>query len=250
MVLDKKYQKKDWSRRPLSEEMLAYAARDVLYLIPLWKILTQRLKAKNRMAWVAEECRNISIARPVPETVRPLFLKVKGSGRLNRRSLAVLESLLEMRLEIARKKDLPPFKVISPGALIRLAEEKPAYFKALKRSGILSEKQLAMYAEAVCSAVQKALDMTNDNLPVYPREKRTPMSREVCLRVNALKQWRETAAQQIGIDSGFILPNALAIGIARQNPQTVGQLDEICEMKDWQKKTFGGEIIEVLNGVF
>ena len=246
--LDKKYQKKDWSRRPLSEEMLTYAARDVLYLIPLWEILTKRLKAKKRMAWVEEECHNTSMARPAPESERPLFVKVKGSGRLSRRSLAVLESLLETRLEIARKKDLPPFKIFSPAALIRLAEEKPAHRKALGRTGILSEKQMTMYAEAVCSAIQKAIAVADADLPVYPREKRSPLSRKACLRVDALKQWRETAAGKTGIDPGLLLPNALAIGIARENPQTIGQLEKICEMKDWQKKTFGPQIIEVLNG--
>ena len=106
---------------------------------------------------------------------------------------------------------------------------------------------MSMYAEPVCDAIQKALALADEDLPVYPREKRTPLSRKASLRVNALKQWRESAAEKIGIDSGIILPNALAISIARENPQTVGQLDKICEMKDWQKKTFGREIITVLN---
>ena len=165
VTLDKKYQKKDWSRRPLSEEMLTYAARDVLYLIPLHAILKKQLEAKQRTAWVDEECRNISIARPAPDTGRPLFLKVKGTGRLSRRSLAVMEKLLEARLDIARRKDLPPFKILSPGALIRLAEEKPAQRKALKRSGILSEKQMSMYAEPVCDAIQKALALADEISP-------------------------------------------------------------------------------------
>jgi ribonuclease D len=34
--LDKKYQKKDWSIRPLPEEMIAYAADDVRYLVDLY----------------------------------------------------------------------------------------------------------------------------------------------------------------------------------------------------------------------
>ncbi len=247
VTLDKKYQKKDWSRRPLSDEMLEYAARDVLYLIPLWKIIKKQLAQKKRSAWVAEECRLISLARPAPENGQPLFVKVKGSGRLDRRSLAVLENLLKKRLEIAERKNLPPFKVIGNKTLIGLAEEKPRHRNALRRSQLLSDKQMAMYAEPVCRAIQKGLDLKEADLPVYPRQKRSPLSRKAAQRVDALKQWRETAAAEHAMDAGLILPNALAITIAREKPQTVRQLDAIAEMKKWQKKTFGRDIVAIVN---
>lgn len=246
VTLDKKYQKKDWSRRPLSGGMLAYAARDVLYLIPLWRHLSGELEKLRRTAWAEEECRLISAARPAPENGQPLFKKVKGAGRLDRRSLAVLESLLKKRLDIARKKDLPPFKVFNPTTLLRLAEEKPANQNALRRSKILSDKQMSMYGESVCRAIKKALEIKDHDLPFYPREKRKPLSRKAALRLNALKQWREETAESLKIDAGLILPNALASRVARENPQTRQALDNIDELKEWQKKTFGEEIIKVL----
>ncbi len=55
--LDKKYQKKDWSQRPLSDEMLAYAANDVLFLVQLGKTLEKELEEKGRLSWVHEENR-------------------------------------------------------------------------------------------------------------------------------------------------------------------------------------------------
>ena len=246
ITLDKKYQKKNWSQRPLPPEMLAYAARDVLYLIPLWTILKQRLREKQRTAWVDEECRLISIARPAADDDRPLFLKVKGSGRLDRRGLAVLENLLKKRLEIARRKDLPPFKILSNTALMRLAEERPGDPRALKRSKILSEKQLSMYADPVCQAIGKALAASDGALPVYPRQRQAPLSRKASLRVDALKQWREVAAGKIEMDASLILPNALVIDIARKKPQDLAQLDNVAEMKQWQKDVFGQEIVDVV----
>lgn len=248
-TLDKKYQKKDWSQRPLSPEMLEYAAGDVLYLIPLWTFLKNRLQQQNRTTWVEEECRMISLARQWSENSNPLFLKVKGSGRLDQRGLAVLENLLRKRLEIARKKDLPPFKIFSNTALIRLAEEKPASRKALQQSGILSQKQGSMYAEPVWRAIQEALGISHKDLPVYPREKRSPLSRKASLRVSALKQWRETTSGKLALDASLILSNSLAIGIARENPRSLNQLDKICDMKEWQKKEFGEEIVKVLNSL-
>lgn len=246
-TLDKKYQKKDWSQRPLSGGMLEYAARDVLYLIPLWKILTEQVERKRRTAWVAEECRLISLARYAEENGDPLFMKIKGAGRLDRRSLAVLEELLKKRRDIAGKKDLPPFKVMGNTVLMMLAEEKPSSREALRRTGILSAKQESMYGEPVCRAIQTALETGDTDLPVYPREKRAPLSRKASLRVDALKRWREITAEALAMDAGLILPNALAVGIARDNPRTVEELDRIDGMKEWQKQAFGRDVVAILN---
>jgi ribonuclease D len=189
----------------------------------------------------------ISMFRCLPGNGQPLFLKVKGAGRLDRRGLAVLENLLQKRVDIARKRDLPPFKIIGNTALIRLAEEKPASRNALKQSRILSDKQVAMYAEPVCLAIREALEKNEDALPVYPREKHKPLSRKATLRVDALRKWREATAARLAMDPGLILPNALAIGIARENPQALQQLDRVAEMKEWQKKEFGEEIVRILS---
>ena len=109
VLLEKKFQKKDWSQRPLPQDMVAYAADDVRYLITLAKRIESELAEKGRLDWVLEECEALSNVRPEPANERPLFLRLKGSGRLDPRSLAVLESLLAMRLEKARRKDRPPF---------------------------------------------------------------------------------------------------------------------------------------------
>ena len=45
--IDKKYQKKNWSLRPLSKEMLDYAIGDVAFLLPLSNILKKQLREKK-----------------------------------------------------------------------------------------------------------------------------------------------------------------------------------------------------------
>jgi len=55
ITLDKKFQRKDWSKRPLPREMIAYAAEDARYLLPLARDLKAELKEKGRLSWVDEE---------------------------------------------------------------------------------------------------------------------------------------------------------------------------------------------------
>ena len=92
--IEKKYQKKDWSKRPLPEEMVEYASKDVIYLQPLAKILIDKLEEIDRLSWVLEECKILSKVRPILSDEEPLFLKFKGAGRVKSRGLAVLEVLL------------------------------------------------------------------------------------------------------------------------------------------------------------
>ena len=108
--VDKKYQKKDWSKRPLPKEMMAYAAKDVIYLLPLARMLIHRLKRIDRMTWVLEECEDLSKVRPGLSNEGPLFMKFKGAGRLKSRSLAVLEALLQFRKRVAEKKRQAAFQ--------------------------------------------------------------------------------------------------------------------------------------------
>jgi ribonuclease D len=71
--LDKRFQKKDWARRPLPDEMVAYAASDAVYLISLAEKLTAELAALGRLDWVKEECRLLSRVRPIPASPSRFF---------------------------------------------------------------------------------------------------------------------------------------------------------------------------------
>ncbi|RMD58269.1 MAG: ribonuclease D, partial [Nitrospirae bacterium] len=48
----KKLQRSNWGKRPLTKEMLLYAAKDVCYLIPLSERLKEHLRTLGRLDWV------------------------------------------------------------------------------------------------------------------------------------------------------------------------------------------------------
>ena len=123
--IEKKYQKKDWSKRPLTDVMLSYATQDASHLLPLSRILEKELRTKKRIQWVEEECEIQSRVRPAISNKNPLFLKFKGAGRLDSRSLAVLEAILRFRDNMARSRDLPPFKILSNGPILMMVNKKP-----------------------------------------------------------------------------------------------------------------------------
>ncbi len=247
--LNKKYQKKDWSQRPLPQEMIDYAAGDVIYLFSLAEICEKELEKKGRLTWVLEECDSLSEVRTVLSDEEPLFLKFKGGGRLKSRSLAVLEALLQFRKSVAEKKDRPLFKIIGNNSIMKITTEKPVTLRRLKGIKALSGKQINMYGNDLIKVVAGALEIPENKLPVYPRKKAPVLSYEVFGRIKALKSWRASKARALEIDPGMICNNVLITFIAIQNPVDKRAVEGIKEMKNWQKKEFGREIITLLRSL-
>ncbi|MBU4343984.1 MAG: HRDC domain-containing protein [Proteobacteria bacterium] len=247
--LDKRFQKKDWSKRPLPDEMIEYAAGDAIYLLPLAAMLEKELAEKGRLSWVYEECAILSKVRPPALNSDPLYLKFKGAGRLNRRCLAVLEYLLQSRRKIAKKKDKPLFKIFSNRSMIQLAEAKPLNLRQLKKTDALSSMQIYTYGNVLIKAINKALNMPENKLPIYPRNKAPVEKPEVTERIKALKPWRDNKAKALEINPSLVLTNATINTLAIHNPLDKSDIERIKELKNWQKEEFGEDITAVLRKV-
>ncbi|MGA9178317.1 MAG: ribonuclease D, partial [Desulfobacterales bacterium] len=202
--VDKKYQKKDWSKRPLPKEMMEYASKDVIYLLPLARTLTHKLEKLDRITWVLEECEDLSKVRPALSNEAPLFMKFKGAGRLKSRSLAVLEALLQFRKRVAEKKDRPFFKIIGNESIMKITTARPATLRRLKNINALSNRQISMYGSDLIKVVAKTLKIPESELPVFPSRKPPVLPNGVPAKIKALKSWRASKANALGIDPGML----------------------------------------------
>ena len=244
--LDKRYQKKDWSQRPLSDGMVDYAASDVFHLIPLARQLMDELAAKSRLTWVQEECRYLSQVRPVGNGDEPLFLRFRGAGRLPRRNLAALEALLQYRRDLAIRKDRPLFKVFSNSTLLKIATELADSPQAMEAAGCLSPKQIRIYGKRLAAEVEKAKAMDDTALPVYPRKRRKSVSPRVPERVNAIKAWRDAEAERLALDPALLFNKALITAIAVRRPDDLCALRKVEGIHQWQVDTFGRDLLAAL----
>ena len=246
VALNKKFQRADWSQRPLPQNMLEYAALDGRYLIPLAHILKQELEGKNRLNWVEEECRLLSQVRFSPPHQGLFFIKVKGASHLNPRSLTVLEALLSFREREAQESDRPPFKIIGNEALLELARSTPLTPEELAGLKTLSPKQTHRFGQAVLSVIQKTLQVPQEKFLTYPRKERNPVGLREGRKIKALKEWREKQAKALGLEPGIVISTLLLTVLALKNPQTLEEMAGIPGMKRWQWETFGVELLETL----
>ena len=245
--LDKRFQKKDWSQRPLPDEMIQYAAGDSIHLLPLEQILKKDLKNLNRLFWVEEECELLSKVRPARSNNLPLFLSFKGAGKLAPKELTILEALLQLRKTIAIQKDKPLFKIFQNQSILMLAKSRPSTQRQLKASNSLSPGQLEMYGKSIIETIQTASKTKKTDLPVYPKKKPRSIKGAAQNRIKILRIWKDQKAEELELDPALILTKAQITALAENHPKEAKDLVKIGVLKNWQIKEFGEEILFALS---
>lgn len=115
----------DWCRRPLSPDLLRYAAEDVVWLPRLRDHLRDALERAGRLGWLREDCARL-VQRARSAQTAPLLGRVRGAGRLQGRDLARLDALVRWRERAARRADLPRRFVMADETLVELARARDA----------------------------------------------------------------------------------------------------------------------------
>lgn len=243
--LDKQYQRADWSERPLPEGMVRYAAADTAHLHQLQEILEAQLIAKGRLEWVLEEFSYLEQAR-FASSEGPLYLRCKGAGRLNPRQLAVLEELLLWRDKEARRRDRPLYKVIGNKPLLAIAATRPQGRQGLLGIEGVSPRLVERFGGALLKAIRRGQQLSEDELPNYPRAERRAKDPEADLRFSQLKEWRKKVAAELEMDPGVLINNAALEELARQQPKTLAELTGTGLLKTWQEKALGQGILNTL----
>jgi ribonuclease D len=245
VLADKKYQRADWSKRPLEADMLDYAATDVLHLVELRDILADELEKLGRMGWAREEFALMAAIEPAPPK-KPWCLDVKGAGKLPPRVLAVLQGLLELRDETARAWNKPHFKVISNNVLIEWAKKPPRNRNEVINTKGAGRGALAKLASGILKAVEHALALPDDQLPQKPKgaPRYIPTDEEKAKLTN-LKAARDEVCAALGINGGLVA-NAATLGrLSTASPDTA--LEEARSLfKGWQWEVLGDSITKVL----
>jgi ribonuclease D len=245
--LDKRFQRADWSARPLSREMLEYAASDTRYLPTLRDVLLERLRTMGRLAWAQEEFDLLSAAqRLVSEPDEPGFLRMKGAKALKGRSLAILRELYEWREQIARRNDKAAFRIMNNEPLLFMAKSPPRDVADLKAIRGISPEQVDRRGKEILAAIQRGLDLPERDLPRVERPIRRPPDAALDARLDRLKAVRNTLAERYDLPPGVLCPNGVLETIARVNPATLDEMAEIRELRRWQLREIGTGLLAAL----
>lgn len=245
--LDKRFQKADWCKRPLSKEMLAYAAMDTRHLIALRDKLAAQLVAKGRWEWAQEE---FGLLTDVPflakEDATPAFLRMKGAKALRPRELAVLKALHAWRASVASQLDRAAFMVLGNDVLLALSREPVSTLAELARVKGVGASAIEKYGNDILEALQAGISTPKELWPRLERPKRYPRDPQLEERVKRLKAARDRMALEQDLRPGIVAANQLLMDIARAAPPTTDALQAVPGIRRYQAREFGPALLEVL----
>ncbi|MBW9216756.1 ribonuclease D [Mumia sp. zg.B53] len=165
MSLAKEHSAADWSRRPLPEPWLVYAALDVEPLVGLRNALEERLERAGKLEWAHEEFQALlhfagPAVRTEPWRRTSGIHKVRGPRRL-----ALVRALWEARDVIARERDVTPGRILNDAAIVTIARTAPASRQELRDLEVMRSRGARRYLDTWDSALAAARDLPESELP-------------------------------------------------------------------------------------
>jgi ribonuclease D len=244
--LDKKHQRADWSMRPLTRDMLDYAAQDTMHLLALREQMRDALTRKGRWEWAREEFARLEGTRWEQEDSSSAYMRIKGVRDLNRRELALLRELVAWREGVARALDRSTFRVAGNDVLFELSRRAPERMEALREIKGLSRSIVERKGEEIVAAVARGRAVPEADLPRFPKAPRWERDPDYEDRVARLKSVRDRVAAELELDPGVLCPRERLEAVARRKPQTMEDLAEIPELRKWQTELLGEEFLRAL----
>lgn len=241
---DKKFQQYNWGKRPLSEQALQYACMDTRYLSQLREIQIQKLISQNRLEEARAAFRRMTCVRSAAKVFEPSdFLRIKGAKLLSTEQQALLQALFSLRDYLARKLDRPPFKVLNDSVLLKLAEECPESLMDLRRFKGVNQFLIKQFGNKFLSVLNATYSTPHLQGRKYANNDLTEMD---VVRYEHLRNWRNTLAEDRGVEPGVILSNNDLKAVAKSNPETVAELKTQHVLGEWQCETYGQTLIDEL----
>ncbi|HMJ18695.1 MAG TPA: ribonuclease D [Gemmatimonadaceae bacterium] len=244
--LDKKHQRADWSMRPLSPDMLEYAAQDTRFLLQLKDHMKGELDRRGRLHWAKEEFARLEGTRWEAEESMEGFLRLKGARDLSRRELAVLREVANWRDTVAAQLDRATFRVMGNEVLFELARTTPRSVSELAVIKGMPKGILERAGSDIVAAVRRGSEVPEAELPKFPKGQRWNKDRDFDDRVGRLKSVRDAAATRLELDPGVLCSRERLENIARSGAKSVDELAAVPDLRRWQIEEMGEGFVRAL----
>lgn len=244
--LDKKHQRADWSMRPLTTDMLDYAAQDTMHLLGLRERLRDALDQKGRLHWAQEEFARLEGTQWEAEDPGASFLRLKGARDLTRRELALLRELVIWRDSVAQSIDRSTFRVVTNDVLLDLARRSPRTADELRSVKGIGRSILENRGSEILEAAARGRAVPEQDLPRFPKAPRWDRDPQFDERAARLRSVRDEHAARLELDPGVLCARDRLEAVARAKPRTVEELSALPELRAWQVEVLGDDFIKAL----
>jgi ribonuclease D len=258
--LRKEHSAVDWSRRPLPQPWLEYAALDVEMLIELRDALATRLVAAGKDGWAQEEFA-AALAGRLGQPRQDPWRRTSGIHRVRgRRGLALVRALWHRRDELARRRDITAGRVLPDAAIIEAAVAAPRSRSELAELPAFRTRGAQRHLRDFWSALNEAARLPDSELPPVagpsdgPPAARMWSSRfpEAAARLAACREAVASVAAAVDVPQENVVPPDAVRRLAWQPPATVDQATVAVALtaagaRPWQVSLTAGPLADALS---
>ena len=257
MTLAKGHGAADWSRRPLPEDWLEYAALDVEVLIELRTELRDRLEEAGKLAWAEQEFAAVRDAPPPPPRVDP-WRRTSGIHRIrSRRALAIVEHLWTARDRIGQEVDTAPGRLLPDSSIVAAAQALPRDLSALQATKAFHGRGASRYQRAWGAALRDAWAVAEKDLPLAalpsdgPPPPRTWAQRDpvAAARLDRARGGLQELAERLDLPVENLLTPDLVRRLMWRPPEDPGAVAGILRdsgAREWQVELTAGLLADAL----
>ncbi|MFZ2311987.1 MAG: ribonuclease D [Methylobacter sp.] len=238
--LNKAHTRADWSKRPLTDAEIEYAADDVIYLCKIYQMMLQKLAELGRADWLERdfaELANPDIYQVTPEKA---WLKIKGKNKLTGKQLSIVQTLAEWREKAAQSEDRPKSWLLRDEMLFDIAKLQPETVGELTNVRGINERTVNRYGQELCQLITAAKNRAPMPLNEKGRPAKKTQQQEAILDIL-------TALVRIRAEENSLNPIILA---TRKDLEVLlfNDDDECPLLHGWRFDMAGRELVGLLKG--
>ena len=164
----KSHTRADWTRRPLSDAVLEYAAEDVEYLLPGADILAERLDKKGRLDWARQDSALLLDPALYVVSGDQAIDRLKGARNFRGRKRAAAARLAAWREDEAIRRNRPRQWILRDSPLLDIAYKLPSTVDALSAIEGVPPKLVSRAGKEIVDAVSASESDSNGYKPPGP----------------------------------------------------------------------------------
>ncbi len=203
VVLDKGARFTDWSRRPLDKRQIDYAIGDVTYLIQLFPMMLEKLRATGRGDWLDDEMERIGDPSNYENKPEDAWQRVRISSR-KPDVLGRLKALAAWRETEARDKNIPRGRIVKDETLADMASHPPRTQDDLgKVRGLSASWKTNDIGARLIQALAASKPLPREEMPERD-PKRPGLGKDGALVADLLKLLLKIRAKEIDVAARLI----------------------------------------------
>ncbi len=236
----------NWKARPLTDKQLEYAADDVIWLMPVYQHLRERLEATGRTAWLAEEQQHLLDPATYQMDDAALLWRVKGASKLKGKHLAVLQQLAAWREQAARQRDIPRRRMISDDALLEIARREKLDMATFSRMRGVNQGFVKRFGEELIAVWRRGMEADEASWPRPPARRHNRPGTD--LRLEMLDTLLRLKAEEGEIAASILSSKSDLSALASWGYRCQGEAPDVACLHGWRYELVGRDLLKLLRG--